>query len=62
MVGIMSEFEWCTRSWIGVGSELGRSMKCVKCENKSVSVCKGCTNLSSSSMGIKPASLMADNP
>src|SRR5271156_3055491 len=42
----MSEFEWCTRSRIGVRSELGRSVKCVKCENMSVSVCRGCTNLS----------------
>src|SRR5277367_4952763 len=46
MVGVMSEFEWCTRSRIGVGSELGRSVKCVKCENMSVSWGRGCTNLS----------------
>src|SRR5271155_2111733 len=36
-----------TRSHIGVRSALGRSMRCVKCENKRVSVGRGCTNLSS---------------
>src|SRR5271155_2104570 len=53
MIGVMSEFEWCTRSVIGVESEWGRSMKCVKCENMWVSVYGGCTNLSAS---IEPTS------
>src|SRR5271155_781895 len=54
MAGVRSEFQWGTRSHIGVRSALGRSMRCVKCENKRVSVGRGCINLSPCSCCIHP--------
>jgi len=45
-VGVMSEFECRTRSRIGVESEYEICRIRIKCENRSVSVGRGCTNLS----------------
>src|SRR5271155_2298179 len=46
MIRVTSELIWCTRSGIGVESEYEMCRIRIKCENKLVPVCGGCTNLS----------------